>query len=384
MNLKQLLILGVLLFIGLACTSQRVRVDMSHVQPVSLQQASDMVGNTLFTSIYKQENIIEKIKPKPVAVDWFVDAYSQEQLEISQQILKYLEVSAKQHKIKQLVQFDRHALKQTKFLIQGSIALEPHPNASLGKLYHLKAVCRNLKTQQIIATADAWLSDTNLNYQPTPEFKDSPVYNLLKNPVNLEAVKTTAEIQALLNDAGQLYAKHDYQQALTLYQEAAAQAKGQVLRTYAGLYITYLRLEQPTAAAQAFNKLLELNFQQSNLLTLKILFKVGSEEFYGDALVQNQYKLWIKNIGQYLQTNERCLVVAGHSSHSGNASFNEELSLKRATTVKTLMETETPTVVGKIKAEGKGFSENLVGSGTDDDRDKLDRRTEFKLSNCPI
>ena len=202
--------------------------------------------------------------------------------------------------------------------------------------------------------------------------------------MNLEAVKTTAEIQALLNDAGQLYAKHDYQQALTLYQEAAAQAKGQVLRTYAGLYITYLRLEQPTAAAQAFNKLLELNFQQSHLLTLKILFKVGSEEFYGDALVQNQYKLWIKNIGQYLQTNERCLVVAGHSSHSGNASFNEELSLKRATTVKTLMETETPAVVGKIKAEGKGFSENLVGSGTDDDRDKLDRRTEFKLSNCPI
>lgn len=60
MNLKQLLILGVLPFIGLPGTSQRVRVDMSHVQPVSLQQASDK-GNTLFTSIYKQEILLKKL-----------------------------------------------------------------------------------------------------------------------------------------------------------------------------------------------------------------------------------------------------------------------------------------------------------------------------------
>ena len=210
------------------------------------------------------------------------------------------------------------------------------------------------------------------------------VYNLLKKPINLEAVKTTTEIQALLNEAGQLYAKHQYSQALTLYQEAAAQPNGQVLRTYAGLYITYLQLDQTNAASQAFNKLLELNFKQSPVLTLKILFKVGSEEFYGDHLVQNQYKLWIKNIGQYLQASNRCLIVAGHSSRSGSASFNEGLSLKRATTVQNLMQEETPAVVGKIRAEGKGFSENIIGSGTDNEQDKLDRRTEFKLSDCSI
>ena len=383
MHLKKWLIMATLLWLSVACTTQQLRLDRANLQPVSLQQASTMIGDTLFTSVYKHQTLLDKVKSKPVAVDWFVDGYSQEQLEISQDILKYLENSAKQHKIKRLVQFDRYALQQSKFLIQGSITLEPHPSAG-NKLYHLKAIARNLKTKQIVASADAWLADSNLNYQTTPEFKDSPVYNLLKKPINLEAVKTTTEIQALLNEAGQLYAKHQYSQALTLYQEAAAQPNGQVLRTYAGLYIIYLQLDQTNAASQAFNKLLELNFKQSPVLTLKILFKVGSEEFYGDHLVQNQYKLWIKNIGQYLQASNRCLIVAGHSSRSGSASFNEGLSLKRATTVQNLMQEETPAVVGKIKAEGKGFSENIIGSGTDNEQDKLDRRTEFKLSDCSI
>jgi hypothetical protein len=29
-----------------------------------------------------------------------------------------------------------------------------------------------------------------------------------------------------------------------------------------------------------------------------------------------------------------------------------------------------------------GFRENLVGTGTDDARDALDRRVEFKISEC--
>jgi hypothetical protein len=29
-----------------------------------------------------------------------------------------------------------------------------------------------------------------------------------------------------------------------------------------------------------------------------------------------------------------------------------------------------------------GFKENIIGSGTDDLRDALDRRVEFKVRNC--
>lgn len=31
---------------------------------------------------------------------------------------------------------------------------------------------------------------------------------------------------------------------------------------------------------------------------------------------------------------------------------------------------------------GKGFSENIVGTGTDDDRDALDRRVELFVIKC--
>jgi hypothetical protein len=36
----------------------------------------------------------------------------------------------------------------------------------------------------------------------------------------------------------------------------------------------------------------------------------------------------------------------------------------------------------KSRAIGKGFEENLVGSGTDDLRDAIDRRVEFVVIDC--
>jgi hypothetical protein len=36
----------------------------------------------------------------------------------------------------------------------------------------------------------------------------------------------------------------------------------------------------------------------------------------------------------------------------------------------------------QMKSQGKGFRENMTGSGTDDVRDALDRRVEFKIEAC--
>jgi outer membrane protein OmpA-like peptidoglycan-associated protein len=35
-----------------------------------------------------------------------------------------------------------------------------------------------------------------------------------------------------------------------------------------------------------------------------------------------------------------------------------------------------------MQSVGMGFRENIVGSGTDDLRDALDRRVEFKVRSC--
>jgi outer membrane protein OmpA-like peptidoglycan-associated protein len=37
----------------------------------------------------------------------------------------------------------------------------------------------------------------------------------------------------------------------------------------------------------------------------------------------------------------------------------------------------------RIETAGVGSRENLIGSGTDDQRDALDRRVEFRVVGCP-
>lgn len=36
----------------------------------------------------------------------------------------------------------------------------------------------------------------------------------------------------------------------------------------------------------------------------------------------------------------------------------------------------------RAEASGRGFRENIVGTGTDDVRDEIDRRVEFRFSQC--
>ena len=65
-----------------------------------------------------------------------------------------------------------------------------------------------------------------------------------------------------------------------------------------------------------------------------------------------------------------------------NEQFNDRLSLQRAVAIQRRIEAQAPETAGRLVSVGMGFRENLVGSGTDDLRDALDRRVEFKVRNC--
>ena len=74
--------------------------------------------------------------------------------------------------------------------------------------------------------------------------------------------------------------------------------------------------------------------------------------------------------------------VVGHTSLTGSQAYNDRLSLQRAVYIKKRLDTESPELSARTKAAGMGFRENLVGTGTDDARDALDRRVEFKITEC--
>ena len=55
----------------------------------------------------------------------------------------------------------------------------------------------------------------------------------------------------------------------------------------------------------------------------------------------------------------------------------------KAEFIKQRLFAETREASSRVETAGSGSRENLIGSGTDDLRDALDRRVEFRVSPCP-
>ncbi|HEY2190044.1 MAG TPA: OmpA family protein [Caldimonas sp.] len=82
------------------------------------------------------------------------------------------------------------------------------------------------------------------------------------------------------------------------------------------------------------------------------------------------------------EVDARCVAIVGHTSRSGSGPVNDTLSLKRAQYVRQRLVVEAPELAGRTRAEGMGFRQNIVGSGTGNGFDVLDRRVEFKIVPC--
>jgi outer membrane protein OmpA-like peptidoglycan-associated protein len=116
-------------------------------------------------------------------------------------------------------------------------------------------------------------------------------------------------------------------------------------------------------------------------LGVKILFRPGSTAL--DTNLASPYDMWLQQIAMHSAKGNVCLQVTGNSSPSGSAAINEQLSQLRADYVKQRLETDEPSLRGHIIATGVGAQNNLIGTGSDDASDALDRRVEFKvLSAC--
>ena len=60
----------------------------------------------------------------------------------------------------------------------------------------------------------------------------------------------------------------------------------------------------------------------------------------------------------------------------------DTLSLQRAEAIRRQLQAEAAGAAALTRATGRGSRENLVGSGTDDARDAIDRRVEFRVQPC--
>jgi outer membrane protein OmpA-like peptidoglycan-associated protein len=116
---------------------------------------------------------------------------------------------------------------------------------------------------------------------------------------------------------------------------------------------------------------------------VKFLFRPGSTLFTPEQQISGAYSMWLGQLSQRASQRTSCLEVAGHTSRTGPEPMNERLSLMRAQYIKQRLDAAAPALAKRTSASGMGSSQNLSGLGTDDMRDALDRRVEFKVKDCP-
>lgn len=116
---------------------------------------------------------------------------------------------------------------------------------------------------------------------------------------------------------------------------------------------------------------------------MKFLFAVGSTEFVNNPDLVTQYDIWLRQASRYLATTGTCMTVVGHTSHTGTAEYNLRLSRERAEKIQHLLVSFAPPS-GHVNVDtlGRGFEENIIGTGTDDEQDAIDRRVEFRVRAC--
>lgn len=286
-----------------------------------------------------------------------------------------------------------NALERAQFLLAGTLTPAPS-SAAGGQAFRINLSLTDLKTGYIVAQAVARVGNEGVDATPTAFFRDSP--SLTKDRVVEGQIRTAQApvgdeadgvylsrmpVNALLAEASRLYEANSYTEALPYYEAAAARIEGQQLRVLNGLYLVNTQLGRTEEAMQAFSKIVALGLA-TNSLSVKFLFRPGSTDFVSDPKVSGPYGMWLRTLAREVAAAKTCLSIVGHTSRTGTDQINDRLSLQRAVAIQRRIEALAPETLTRLQPAGAGSRENLVGAGTDDQRDALDRRVEFKVRNC--
>ena len=186
---------------------------------------------------------------------------------------------------------------------------------------------------------------------------------------------------AVINEATLAFTDNKMADAYRLYREARTLAAPDDLRVLNGLYTTSWKTGRKKEAGEAFGKIIDVGLANKRL-PIKLFFNPGTTTLLQTADLQAQYALWLQEVASRTAANDACLKVIGHTSRTGDPQANDVLSQKRAMVIKQNLESRNRKLATRVSAEGVGSREIIVGLGTDDLRDALDRRVEFRSVDC--
>jgi len=334
-----------------------------------------------------------KIAKRKVVIDPMLDASSGQQTALTQRLEQGVIARMRAtHPQFEILPFEPANLAKASHLITGTTTRVQGDKGS--RAVRIDLALTDLKTRNVVAQASARARDEGLDTSPTAYYSDSPI--LVKDNVVDGYIRTSAtrpvnladgvyleriSTATLISDAARAYNAGQYDQSLAFYQQAAGATGGEQLRVLNGIYLAEWKLGRTADAERAFGKVVAFGITNNNL-GVKFLFNPGTTEFWSDPKVSGPYPMWLRQIARQSATAKACINIVGHTSHTGSATLNDRLSEQRAAYIKQRLETEAPELSSRSGASGMGFRENIVGTGTDDARDALDRRVEFKIVSC--
>jgi outer membrane protein OmpA-like peptidoglycan-associated protein len=377
------------------CVTQPQAVAVTEELPFeqAVAQATDgLVAQTQNLPAFLSK-VEAKVAKRGVVLDPMIDSGSGQQTAATQLLeRRVVERMTSRHEQLEVLPFKAANLAKAQYLLTGTMTRQQVDRGRA--VFVINLALTELKSGSVVAQASARARDGGIDATPLRYYLDSPV--LVKDRVVDGYARTSATppgqradapyleriaTATLISDANELYNAERYQEALGQYRAALATPAGDQLRVLNGIYLASWKLGRMAEAEQAFGKVVAYGIAGQQL-GVKFLFNPGTTDFWSDPKVSGGYGMWLRQIARESVAAKVCMDVVGHTSRSGSEELNDALSLRRAAYVRQRLASEAADLSNKTRAVGKGFRENIVGSGTDNTVDALDRRVEFKIVPC--
>jgi outer membrane protein OmpA-like peptidoglycan-associated protein len=341
--------------------------------------------------------------PRELVIDPLIDAQTGQQtlatVALGAELTRLLAEKFPSWKVSPL---SRKALSRAPLLLIGTLT-PADPNeadktgASPPEAFRIWLTLADLRTGRIVAKRFDRAAPASVNAEPTRFFRESATglkdraVTAYVNSCQVEARVSDPldplylmrlPAAAVLNEAINAYNDGRFSVAHRLFADAARTGDADDLRVLNGRYLTSWQLGRKAEATQAFARIVSRGLAEKRL-ALKVLFEPGTTTLLAVTDQRTQYRLWLREVARQADTLKSCLRVVGHGSRTGNPASSEALALQRAAVVRWILAKDAPPSAKRFQAEGVGWRENLVGLGSEDASDALDRRIEFRVVACP-
>jgi outer membrane protein OmpA-like peptidoglycan-associated protein len=360
--------------------------------PVPFAEALQRAANDLFSKAQLDGERVELV------IDPLIDGISGAQSTSTRSMQQSLvELVGKSYPRFQMQPFSSEALARNPVVLIGTFTAVNNAGDANGArdAYRICLALADLKVKRIVSKGVARAKPEGVDVTPTTYYRDSPMWS--KDPTTEAYIKTCQgtklgdaidplyaerlSVAALINDGILEYEARHYREALAFYRTARALPGGDQHRVRIGAYLANSKLGRKDDAVEAFGDLVDSGLSGKQLM-VKLLFQPGSTQFIANPQITEPYPMWLSQIATRAKQKGACLEIVGHTSRTGAPLVNERLSVLRAQYVMDLLQTGAPDSRGRMIATGRGFNENLIGTGKDDASDALDRRVEFKVIGC--